>query len=162
MKPRIVTITVSDTRTFETDGSGKALAEELSEFTLIRHHLVRDEPDAIREVLDAIVSRDEADAVVLTGGTGISPRDRTYEAVEGRLDKRLEGFGEAFRRLSWEQIGARAMLSRAIAGTSGQCLLFVIPGSVNAARLAARQLIAPILDHAIDVLRRTGTHGAPA
>lgn len=158
MRPRIITVTVSDTRTSETDESGPALMEEFAEFRLIRHVIVRDDPDAIRALVCAAAENDEADAVVLTGGTGIAPRDQTYEAIEGLLEKRLDGFGEAYRRLSWGQVGPRAMLSRATAGTYTSCLVFALPGSARAARLGARELIAPMIAHAVEVLRGAGTH----
>src|SRR5438477_2441479 len=107
MPPRVVTVTVSDTRTTATDASGRALAEELSGFSIVRHAIVPDEPDAIGALVRTVAATGEADAVVLTGGTGIAPRDRTYEAIEGLFEKRLDGFGEAFRRLSWDEIGPR-------------------------------------------------------
>jgi len=157
---RIVTVTVSDTRTAADDASGKALTEELSAFALVRHMIVPDDPARIRGVVEGVVASAEADAVVLTGGTGIAPRDLTFEALSALFDKELDGFGEAFRRLSWEEIGPRAILSRATAGTVGRCLVFLLPGSEKAARLGARALIAPILGHAVDLVNgRTGHHG---
>jgi molybdenum cofactor biosynthesis protein B len=160
MPPRVVTITVSDTRrTPEEDASGRALAEELAAFTLVRHAIVPDEPERIAALVREIVAAKEADAIVLTGGTGIAPRDRTYEAVEALFDKTLDGFGEAFRRLSWDEIGPRAILSRATAGTIGRCLVVSLPGSVKAARLGARALVAPVLAHAVDLLHGKTAHG---
>jgi molybdenum cofactor biosynthesis protein B len=159
MAPRVVTITVSDTRTAADDASGLALAEELAAFTLVRHAIVPDEPERIAALVRVIVAEKEADAIVLTGGTGIAPRDRTYEAVEALFDKKLDGFGEAFRRLSWDEIGPRAILSRATAGTIGECLVVSLPGSVKAARLGARALVAPVLAHAVDLLRGKTAHG---
>ncbi|CAN5893031.1 MogA/MoaB family molybdenum cofactor biosynthesis protein [soil metagenome] len=157
MPPRILTVTVSDTRTHADDKSGVALAEELAAFTLVRHVIVPDEPGAIVELVRGVMERDEADAIVLSGGTGIAPRDLTCEALEALFDKHLDGFGEAFRRLSWDEIGPRAILSRAIAGTIGTRLVFSLPGSEKAARLGARALIAPILAHAVDLVHgRTG------
>ena len=150
-RPRVVTVTVSDTRTAADDASGRALGEELAAFVVVRHAIVKDEPDAIAALVRGVAERGEADAVVLTGGTGIAPRDRTYEALEALFEKRLDGFGEAFRRLSWEQIGARAILSRATAGTLGTCLVFALPGSEKAARLGAKELVAPVLAHAVDL-----------
>src|SRR5688500_5945117 len=100
MLPRVITVTVSDTRTEADDLSGRALAEELSGFTLGRHVIVPDEPDRILGVIREVMENDEGDAIVLSGGTGIAPRDRTFEAVEALFDKRLDGFGETFRRLS--------------------------------------------------------------
>jgi molybdenum cofactor biosynthesis protein B len=153
---RIVTVTVSDTRTAENDHSGAALAEELKDFTLLRHERVPDE--AARIVLVVRAALTEADAVVVTGGTGIAPRDVTYEALAPLMTKRLDGFGEAFRRLSWDEIGPRAILSRAVAGVVDEGLVFVLPGSTKAARLGARELIAPVLRHAVDLLRASTGH----
>lgn len=158
MAPRILTVTVSDTRTSVDDMSGLALAEELAAFTLVRHVIVPDEPGAIVELVRGVLEGDEADAVVLSGGTGIAPRDLTCEALEALFDKHLDGFGEAFRRLSWEEIGPRAILSRAIAGTIGTRLVFSLPGSEKAARLGARMLIAPILAHAVDLVQGRAGH----
>jgi molybdenum cofactor biosynthesis protein B len=145
-----VTVTVSDTRTSADDASGAALVEELAAFTLVRHTIVRDDAGAIHEVI-AGAQRENIDAIVFTGGTGIAPRDVTYEAVAAKLDKTLDGFGEAFRRLSWDEIGPRAILSRATAGTIGKMLVFLLPGSTKAVRLGAKQLIAPVLAHAVDL-----------
>ena len=158
MSARVVTVTVSDTRTREDDTAGKALAEELAAFSVVRHEIVKDEPEMIVAVVKQVLENDEADAIVLTGGTGIAPRDRTYEALEQLFDKRLDGFGEAFRRLSWDEIGPRAVLSRATAGTIGTRLVFSLPGSEKAARLGARSLIAPILAHAVDLVHGRTAH----
>lgn len=159
---RIITVTVSDTRTEADDTSGKALREELmafdASFDLGRHVIVRDEPEhIIALVRDADSSH--VDAVVLTGGTGIAPRDRTYEALTGVFDKTLDGFGEAFRRLSWDQIGPRAILSRATAGVVGTTLIFSLPGSEKAVRLGAKELIAPVLAHAAELVSGKTKHG---
>jgi molybdopterin adenylyltransferase len=157
---RVVTVTVSDTRTAADDASGKALAEELSSFQIVRHTIVPDEPERIRGVIRDVLEDDEADAIVFTGGTGIAPRDQTFEALEDLFDKELAGFGEAFRRLSWDQIGPRAILSRAAAGTIGTRLVFTLPGSEKAVRLGARELIAPVLAHAVDLVHGKTKHGA--
>jgi molybdenum cofactor biosynthesis protein B len=156
--PRIVTVTVSDTRTAADDTSGRVLAEELAAFTLVRHLIVPDEPGRIAALVREVAQSGEADAVVLTGGTGIAPRDLTFEALEDLFDKRLDGFGEAFRRLSWDEIGARAILSRATAGTVGTCLVFALPGSTKGARLGAKALIAPVLAHAVDLVHGRTHH----
>ena len=158
MVPRVVTVTVSDTRTAADDLSGRAMAEELAAFTLVRHAIVPDEPDRILALVREVMEKDEADAVVLSGGTGIAPRDRTLEAIEALFDKRLDGFGETFRRLSWDQIGPRAILSRASAGTIGTRIVFCLPGSEKAVRLAARELIVPLLVHAVDLLHGRTAH----
>jgi molybdenum cofactor biosynthesis protein B len=91
--------------------------------------------------------------VVTTGGTGIAPRDQTYEVVDALCEKRLDGFGEAFRRLSWQEVGARAILSRAVAGTRGRTVLVALPGSVNAVRLAVSRVLAPVLPHMVALLK---------
>jgi molybdenum cofactor biosynthesis protein B len=158
MSPRVVTVTVSDTRTEADDLSGRALAEELAAFTLVRHAIVPDEPERILAVIRDVMENDEADAVVLSGGTGIAPRDRTFEAVEALFDKRIDGFGETFRRLSWDEVGPRAILSRATAGTIGTRIVFSLPGSEKAVRLAARELIVPLLGHAVDLLHGRTAH----
>lgn len=158
MPPRVITVTVSDTRTSADDHSGRALVEELAAFTHVRHVIVPDEPERILEIVRHVLETDEADAVVLSGGTGIGPRDRTIEAIESLFDKRLDGFGETFRRLSWDQVGPRALLSRATAGTIGTRVVFALPGSEKAVRLGARELIAPILGHAVDLLHGRTAH----
>lgn len=158
-RPRVITVTVSDTRTAADDASGRALAEELAAFELVRHVLVPDDAARIADVVRSVASSAEADAVVLTGGTGITTRDVTVEALVPLFDKTLDGFGEAFRRLSWDEVGPRAMLSRAVAGTVGRCLVFALPGSEKGARLGARALVAPMLGHAVDLLAgRAGHH----
>lgn len=152
---RVVTVTVSDTRTEADDASGAALRERLAAFghALGRHAIVRDEREAIRAVIDAVVAGDEADAVALTGGTGIAPRDVTYEVVAAMLDKTLDGFGEAFRRVSWDEIGPRAILSRAVAGTRGRTVIVALPGSTNAVKTAVDKVLGPTLGHMVALLR---------
>ncbi len=151
---RVVTVTVSDTRTAADDEGGALLGELLrgAGFTVLRHAIVPDEPERLRATVLAALD-EGADAVISTGGTGIAPRDQTYEAVSGLLDKTLDGFGEAFRRLSWEQVGARSILSRAVAGTRGRGVVIALPGSPKALRLAVEALIAPTLGHMVALLR---------
>lgn len=115
---------------------------------LAGYRLVRDEPDEVRAALAAAADAG-AEAVVVNGGTGISGRDRTYEAVAGLLEKRLDGFGEIFRWLSFQEIGSAAMLSRAVAGTWRGRIVFSVPGSTAAVRLAWERLIAPELGHVV-------------
>jgi molybdenum cofactor biosynthesis protein B len=158
-RARILTVTVSDTRTSADDASGKALMDELNAFDLVRHEIVPDDAEKIGVLVRDAAASGDVDAVVLAGGTGIAPRDVTFEAVAGLLDKQLDGFGEAFRRLSWDEIGPRAILSRAVAGTIGRCLVFLLPGSEKAARLGARSLIAPVLSHAVDLVHGRTKHG---
>ncbi len=145
-------ITVSDTRTQETDASGRLIREmlEAAGHTVVSYHLVKDDPEEIRQAIArsaASASGGEARVILLTGGTGIGPRDTTYEVVERLLEKRLEGFGELFRMLSYQEIGSAAMLSRAVAGTYKGKVLFSLPGSEAAVRLALEQLILPELGH---------------
>jgi molybdenum cofactor biosynthesis protein B len=153
---RIITVTVSDTRTAATDLSGKALQEELAAFELVRHEIVPDIADRIKVTVEDAIA--DADAVVVTGGTGIGPRDITIETLAFLFDRPLNGFGEAFRRLSWDAIGPRAILTRALGGLVGNTFLFILPGSEHAARLGARELIAPILQHAIDLVNGRTKH----
>jgi molybdenum cofactor biosynthesis protein B len=152
---RVATITVSDTRTHGDDEGGKVLRALLEKHALsvTRTAIVRDDAAQIQAVIRAVCDSDEADAIVTTGGTGISPRDVTYEAVDALLEKRLDGVGEAFRRLSWDAIGPRAVLSRAVAGTYRGRLVVALPGSPKALALAIDQIIAPILHHAADLAR---------
>jgi molybdopterin adenylyltransferase len=151
---RCFVLTVSDTRTVETDASGAAIAQALTDagHDIIGRRIVRDEPATVREIVRT-ESRD-AEVILTTGGTGITSRDSTYEAIAAILDKRLDGFGELFRMLSYQQIGAAAMLSRACAGSIGTTAVFALPGSENAVRLAMDKLILPELGHVVRELRR--------
>ncbi len=153
--PRVVTLTVSDTRTEADDEGGRTLRELLSGAgaSVLRHAIVTDDPDRIRAAILEAIERDGADAVVLTGGTGVAPRDQSYEAVDALLEKRLDGFGEAFRRLSWDEVGPRAILSRAVAGTRGRAVIVALPGSVKAVRLAVTRVLGPVLPHAVALLK---------
>jgi molybdenum cofactor biosynthesis protein B len=149
-------LTVSDTRTPEDDTSGKAIAERLEAagHTVVERRIVRDDAEAIRAAVLQGVSLPTVDVVIATGGTGVSPRDSTPEVVEPLLEKTLHGFGELFRQLSFAEIGAAAMLSRALAGTCGRTAIFVTPGSSAAVRLALDRLILPELAHLVGQLRR--------
>jgi molybdenum cofactor biosynthesis protein B len=146
-------ITVSDTRTLDDDTSGRTAAELLAAagHRIVSHVVVRDDREAIVAAVRAAADAD-ARVIVTNGGTGIAPRDVTFEAVSGLLDKTLDGFGEAFRRLSWDEIGPRAMLSRAVAGTVGHALVVVLPGSTKGVRLGVEQLLLPIARHAVGLL----------
>ena len=161
---RVLTVTVSDLRKRSADETGKRLDAELSAvgFRIVRHAVVADEPTFIRELVRSTATGNEADAIVLTGGTGINPRDHTYEALEDLYQKRIDGFGEAFRRLAFEAMGPRAMFFRASAGIVDSCPVFSLPGNVQAVLLGVRQLIAPTLLHAVDMAmgRETHTTGA--
>ena len=159
---RIATLTASDTRTAADDEGGKVLGERLAAagFEVISHAIVREDPGALRDAVDALLARADVDAIVITGGTGIAPRDRTLEAITPRFDKTLDGFGEAFRRLSWDEVGPRAILSRAAAGVANGKVVIALPGSVKAVRLAVDALIAPVLGHAAALAAgRGGPHG---
>lgn len=142
-------LTISDSRTPETDTGGDRIVHELETtgHRVVVRKLVPDEPDAIDGVLRAWCEDPAVQVILTTGGTGISRRDTTYEVVSRLLDKTLDGFGELFRMLSWHEVGAAAMLSRAIAGLSGETLVFTMPGSTNAVTLAMRKLIVPELRH---------------
>jgi molybdenum cofactor biosynthesis protein B len=142
-------ITVSDSRTPETDVNGKYLRGVIEEagHRVASYDLVRDEPDQVVEALERIASAGEARIAIFNGGTGISRRDTTYDALSARLEKTLPGFGEIFRMLSYDQVGAAAMLSRATAGTYRGLIVLSTPGSPAAVRLAWEKLIAPELEH---------------
>jgi molybdopterin adenylyltransferase len=150
---RCYVLTISDTRTEANDSSGDAIVELLS---AAGHHLagrriVKDDPAALR---GALRSKTEADAIITTGGTGITIRDSTYDAISAMLDKQLDGFGELFRMLSYAEIGSAAIMSRACAGTLGRTAVFSLPGSEHAVRLAMTKLILPELGHVVRELRR--------
>jgi molybdenum cofactor biosynthesis protein B len=159
-KVRVATITLSDTRTLEDDEGGKLLGELLGAagFEVVSHAIVREEPEAMRAAVQALSIHVGVEAIVLTGGTGISPRDRTIEAIAPLFEKTLDGFGEAFRKLSWDQIGPRAILSRAIAGTLNGRVIAALPGSPKAVRLAVEELLAPTLAHAVALASGRGGH----
>ena len=151
---RCAVVTISDTRTEATDTSGAAIVELLTAagHEITRRKLVKDDPTAVRNVV--LSARTAADVIITTGGTGITARDSTYEALAALLDKRLDGFGELFRMLSYAEIGAAAMLSRAAAGSIGSTAVFSLPGSENAVRLAMTKLILPEIGHVVRELRR--------
>ena len=144
-------VTVSDTRTEETDTGGKAIIELLSAagHRVIGRVLVRDDPEQLRDAIGRQLANPEVQVVVTTGGTGITSRDCTYEAVNSMLWKRLEGFGELFRMLSYGQIGSGAMMSRALAGTVAGRIIVSLPGSEAAVRLALEKLLIPELGHLV-------------
>ena len=151
---RCFVLTISDTRTADSDTSGNAIAALLQEHghVVAGRTLVRDDPASVREVV--LTEAPGVDALISTGGTGITSRDSTYEAIAGVLEKRLDGFGELFRMLSYHEIGSAAMLTRASAGTVGRTAVFSLPGSEHAVRLAMQKLILPELGHVVRELRR--------
>jgi molybdenum cofactor biosynthesis protein B len=153
---RCYVLTISDTRTPGNDTSGIAIAEllETSGHEVAGRSIVRDDPDAIRVVLQEQLDSSSAQVIITTGGTGITSRDSTYEVVCNLFEKRLEGFGELFRMLSYQEIGPSAMLSRACAGTAQGKIIVSLPGSENAVRLAMNKLLLPELGHLVRELSR--------
>ncbi|MDP8925838.1 MAG: MogA/MoaB family molybdenum cofactor biosynthesis protein [Actinomycetota bacterium] len=155
-KIRVAVLTVSDTRTPETDTGGNVIVELMqgAGHEISHREIVKDDAPRIEVVLQELLADAGVDAVITTGGTGISARDTTYEVVSRRIDKKLDGFGELFRVLSYEEIGAAAMLSRAVAGASGSKFLACLPGSSNAVRLAVEKLLVPEISHLVFELRK--------
>lgn len=149
-------LTISDSKTPETDTSGALIRERVTQagHTVVGHAIVRDEPSQVTAVIRTGCADPAVEAIILTGGTGVTSRDSTFEAVEALLDKRLTGFGELFRMLSYQEIGAAAMLSRAQGGVVQGRALFSLPGSPNACRLALDKLILPELGHVLREVRR--------
>jgi molybdenum cofactor biosynthesis protein B len=143
----VAVVTVSDTRTVEDDPNGRWLQERIAAAGAVvsGYRVVPDEPDAVRAAVDELVAG--ARVVVVNGGTGISRRDTTYDTLSGMLEKQLPGFGELFRMLSFEQVGAAAMLSRATAGTYRGSVVVSVPGSPKAVALAWEKLVEPELAH---------------
>jgi molybdopterin adenylyltransferase len=149
-------LTISDTKTPETDTSGALIRERL---TAAGHRvaglaIVRDEPADVARVVREACADPAVQAVILTGGTGITSRDSTFEAIEALLDKRLPGFGELFRMLSYQEVGAAAMLSRAQMGICARRIVVSLPGSPNACRLALDKLLIPELPHLLREVSR--------
>lgn len=150
-------ITVSDTRSPDTDKSGQLIKLLLAEagHGLYHYEVIRDEPDELALLVKKLVAQGEIEALLINGGTGIAQRDNTYDVVERLLDKTLPGFGEIFRQLSYAEIGSRAIASRAVAGTCGNLVLFSMPGSSGAVKLAMEKLILPELRHLVHQLQQT-------
>jgi molybdenum cofactor biosynthesis protein B len=145
---RVAIVTVSDSRTPETDTNAHYLRPEIEAagHEVVDYRLLKDEPDQVAEALDEL-ARGPAQVIVFNGGTGITRRDTTYDAISSRLEKTLTGFGELFRMLSFEQVGAAAMLSRATAGVYRDTVVISTPGSPAAVELAWTKLISPELEH---------------
>ena len=152
----VAVLTVSDTRTEETDRSGALIKELVARagHQIVAYQIVRDESEPIQAALRTFVANPDVQAIICNGGTGIAPRDVTVEVVGSLLDKRLDGFGELFRMLSYQEIGSAAIMSRALAGTYAGRIVFATPGSTNAVRLAMEKLILPQLDHLVWELQR--------
>jgi molybdenum cofactor biosynthesis protein B len=155
-KARFMVVTVSDSRTPETDDSGRIIERLVREAGHARtlYRLVKDDPEQVAEAIRVGGASDEVDVIVLNGGTGMSSRDGTFETVSAMLEKPMPGFGELFRMLSWEQVGSAAMLSRATAGLYRGKAVFSIPGSPKAAQLAMSRLILPEAGHLLFEARR--------
>ncbi len=149
-------LTISDTKTTETDTSGAAIREllERAGHAVIGSAIVRDEPADVARVVREACANAAVQVVITTGGTGITSRDSTYEAIEQLLDKRLPGFGELFRMLSYQDVGPAAMLSRAQMGIHARKIVVSLPGSPNACRLALEKLLIPELGHLVREVSR--------
>jgi molybdenum cofactor biosynthesis protein B len=146
-----VVVTISDTRTIETDVSGKAIADMLiaAGHKVSGRAIVKDDADQVRATIERHLSGPDVQVIITTGGTGITSRDSSYEAITALLQKRLDGFGELFRMLSYEQIGSAAIMSRACAGTVAGRIVVSLPGSEQAVRLAMEKLLIPELGHLV-------------
>ncbi|MBW4626782.1 MAG: molybdenum cofactor biosynthesis protein MoaB [Brasilonema octagenarum HA4186-MV1] len=152
-------VTVSDTRSKQTDKSGQLIQELLRNANHIieAYAIVKDEPVQIQEQMERLSQYRSLDVVILNGGTGIAPRDTTYDTIQTLLEKTLPGFGELFRFLSYQEIGSRAMTSRSVAGVYKHLLIFSLPGSTNAVRLAMEKLILPELVHLVKQLHNSNS-----
>ncbi len=153
---RVFVVTVSDTRTEASDTSGQAIVDLL---TAAGHHVTgtvieKDEPARVAELVRQQAAVADVDVIITTGGTGLTSRDSTFEAVDALLEKRLPGFGELFRMLSYHDIGPAAMMSRACAGTIGRVVILLLPGSESAVRLAMTKLVVPELGHLVQQARK--------
>ena len=149
-------VTVSDTRTLETDTSGTLIIKlaEAAGHVIVDHAIVPDEPSIMTPLLRAYRNRDDLHAVLMTGGTGVTQRDQTYETVMALLDKTMPGYGELFRMLSYSEIGTACMLSRATGGVMGKLILLTMPGSRAAVELAMNKVILPEITHLVREARK--------
>lgn len=153
----VAIVTVSDSRTPETDTNRHYIERRMTELghKVAAYHIIKDEPDQVAAALDEMVALPDVRIVLFNGGTGISPRDTTFDVISRMLEKTLPGFGELFRMLSWDEVGAAAMLSRATAGVYKKTLVFSMPGSPNAVQVALEKLILPEINHlAWEVVRK--------
>jgi molybdenum cofactor biosynthesis protein B len=153
---RCAVVTLSDTRTAETDKSGRRTREllEADGHSVAHYRILPDDPRALSSELVALLARGDIDAVLTNGGTGVSRRDQTIAVIENLIELPLPGFGELFRMLSWDQIGSGAMLSRAVGGIAKGKVLFAMPGSTAAVELAMTKLILPEIRHLLAELRK--------
>jgi len=152
---RCAVITASDTRTPETDTSGKKIADLLAaqHHSVVSYQILKDEPTQITAAVQKLLGESEVDAIIINGGTGIAPRDTTFEAIQGLLEKEISGFGEFFRMLSYQDIGSAAMLTRATAGVAKGKVIISLPGSTGAVELGMTKLVLPELGHMLFLLR---------
>jgi molybdenum cofactor biosynthesis protein B len=155
-------ITASDTRTEATDTSGQKIKDLLTEknHVIVSYQILKDEPAQISAAVRALLHRQDVDAVIINGGTGIAPRDTTFEAIQGILEKEIPGFGELFRMLSYQDIGSAAMMPRATAGVAKGKIVVSLPGSTGAVELGMTKLVIPELGHMLFVLRGEKKHHA--
>lgn len=155
-------ITASDTRTEDTDTSGKKIKDLLSEqhHAVVSYQILKDEPVQIAAAVRTLLDRQDVDAILINGGTGIAPRDTTFEAIQGLLEKEIPGFGELFRLLSYHDIGSAAMMTRATAGVAKDKIVVSLPGSTGAVELGMTKLVLPELGHMLFVLRGEKKHHA--
>jgi molybdenum cofactor biosynthesis protein B len=149
-------LTISDTRTLETETSGRTIADLLlaAGHTVVGRAVVKDEPSDVRRLVAEALQAGAAQAIITTGGTGIAKRDSTFEALTALFEKRIDGFGELFRLISYDEVGSAAMLSRATAGVAGGRVVFLLPGSEAAVKLAMDRLILPELGHIVGELNK--------
>jgi len=153
---KVAVLTISDTRTREDDRSGELIRQNLTwrGHEIAAYQIVPDDPDQIRSTLEAWIADDAIAAIITNGGTGVAGRDNTFDTISNLLEKKLDGFGEIFRMLSFQEIGAAAMLSRAVAGVANGTAIFSTPGSSNAVKLAMEKLIGPELGHVVHEIRK--------
>jgi molybdenum cofactor biosynthesis protein B len=156
LKARCAIVTLSDTRTPDTDISGHKIRELLTTdgHGVAQYDLIPDNPDRLRALLNQLLDNPEIDAIITNGGTGVSPRDQTIPIIEATLDVTLPGFGELFRMQSFHEIGSAAMLSRATGGIARNKLLFALPGSPAAVELGMKKLLLPEISHLLGQLRK--------
>ena len=152
----VAVITVSDTRTKENDESGKYIIEKLEEkdHIIVSYKIIKDEKELIKGEIEKLVNNKEVQVIITNGGTGISRRDVTIDVVEDLLDKKLDGFGEIFRYLSYKEIGSPAVMSRSIAGAVKNQIIICLPGSLGAVKLGIEKLIIPEIGHLVWEINR--------
>jgi molybdenum cofactor biosynthesis protein B len=152
---RCAVITASDTRTEATDTSGQKIKDLLvaHQHPVVSYQILKDEPGQIAAAVRALLEQPDVDAIIINGGTGIAPRDTTFEAIQGLLEKEISGFGELFRMLSYQDIGSAAMMTRATAGVAKGKVVISLPGSTGAVELGMTKLILPELGHMLFLLR---------